>query len=428
MTPGYPALDFWDLLAVLLTLTALFSYLNDRWLKQPTVIGIMLVALLFSLTLLGFHQWGLDLSKPAAALLAQVDFEKTILHGMLGYLLFAGALQIDVTQLRQSAWVVTLLATASTLISTFLIGAIACYALQWVGLLMPVMACMLLGALISPTDPVAVLAILKNVGAPPDLELQIAGESLFNDGFALTLFILFFTMTFDNTSKSWESILIIFSREVFGGIMTGAALGASASYLMRHARDHTVVILLSLAVASGGFALARYLDVSAPLAMVVAGLIVGHQGRRHALTLAGRDRLDLFWQVVDDILNAILFVLIGLEVLVMPFHGTYFIALFVLVPGVLIARYVSTGLPWLLLRRRHRFDNGTLPIMVWGGLRGALSVAMALSLPAGGIRDAVVAITYGIVVFSILVQGTTLQALIRWNTSRTRPRHTGHQT
>jgi CPA1 family monovalent cation:H+ antiporter len=428
MIPGYPALDFWDLLAVLLTLTALFSYLNDRWLKQPTAIGIMLVALLFSLALLGFHQWGLDLSKPAGALLAQVDFEKTILHGMLGYLLFAGALQIDVTQLRQSAWIVTLFATASTLISTFIIGAIACYALQWVGLPLPVMACMLLGALISPTDPVAVLAILKNVSAPPNLELQIAGESLFNDGFALTLFILFFAMTFDNTSKSWESILVIFSREVFGGIMTGAALGASAFYLMRRARDHTVVILLSLAVASGGFALARYLGVSAPLAMVVAGLIVGHQGRRHALTLAGRDRLDLFWQVVDDILNAILFVLIGLEVLVMPFHGTYFNAIFVLIPSVLLARYVSTGLPWLVLRRRHQFDNGALPIMVWGGLRGALSVAMALSLPAGGIRDAVVAITYGIVVFSILVQGTTLKALISWRTSGTRIRRTEHQT
>jgi CPA1 family monovalent cation:H+ antiporter len=186
---------------------------------------------------------------------------------------------------------------------------------------------------------------------------------------------------------------------------------------MRHARDHTVVILLSLAVASGGFALARYLDVSAPLAMVVAGLIVSHQGRRHALTLAGRDRLDLFWQVVDDILNAILFVLIGLEVLVMPFHETYFIAIFILIPSVLLARFVSTGLPWLLLRQRCRFDNGALPILVWGGLRGALSVAMALSVPVGGIRDAIVAVTYGIVVFSILIQGTTLQPLMAWRAS-----------
>jgi len=420
MTSGYPAVDFWDLLAVLLTLTALFSYLNDRWLKQPTATGIMLVSLLFSLTLLGFHQWGVNLSKPAGALLAQVDFEKTILHGMLGYLLFAGALQIDVSKLRQSAWVVTALATVGTLISTFLIGAIAYYVLQWVGLPLPAMACFLLGALISPTDPVAVLAILKNVGAPANLELQIAGESLFNDGIALTLFILFFTMTFDNTGKSWEAILLVFSREVFGGMLTGAVLGASAFHLMWRARDHTVVILISLAVASGGFALARYLDVSAPLAMVVAGLIVSHQGRRHAPGLAGRDRLDLFWEVVDDILNAILFVLIGLEVLVMPFHGTYFIAISILIPGALLARYISTGLPWLLLRHRHRFDNGALPILVWGGLRGALSVAMALSLPGGGIRDAVVAITYGIVVFSILVQGTTLQPLIAWRTSGTR--------
>ena len=225
-------------------------------------------------------------------------------------------------------------------------------------------------------------------------------------------------MTFDNTQASWQSILLIFSREVFGGIITGAALGWSAVQLMRRATDHTVVILLSLAVASGGFALARHLAVSAPLAMVVAGLIVGHQGRRHARALAGRDRLDLFWEVVDDILNAILFVLIGLEVLVMSFHRAYFLATFILIPGILLARSVSTALPWYFLRRWHRFDDGALPILIWGGLRGALSVAMALSLPAGEIRDAVVAITYGIVVFSILVQGTTLRPLIAWRFTR----------
>jgi len=416
--PGYLAMDFWNLLAVLLTLTALFGYLNDRWLKQPAAIGIMLVALLFSLALISLHQWGPDLSKPAGALLAQAHFEKTLLHGMLGYLLFAGALQIDVSKLKQSAWVVTVLATAGTLISTLLIGAIAYQVLQWTGLPLPFMACMLLGALISPTDPIAVLAILQQAGAPPNLELQISGESLFNDGIALTLFILFYTMAFDNTRASWQSILLIFSREVFGGIMIGAALGWSAFHLMRRATDHTVVILLSLAVASGGFALARHLDISAPLAMVVAGLIVGHQRRRHAGALAGRDRLELFWDVVDDILNAILFVLIGLEVLAMSFHREYFLATFMLIPSMLLARAISTGLPWFLLRRWHRFDDGALPILVWGGLRGALSVAMALSLPAGDIRDAIVAITYGIVVFSILVQGTTLRSLIAWRFAR----------
>jgi CPA1 family monovalent cation:H+ antiporter len=410
--PGYLAMDFWNLLALLLTLTALFGYLNDRWLKQPPAIGIMLVALLFSLALISLHRLGPDLSKPAAALLAQAHFEKTLLHGMLGYLLFAGALQIDVSQLKHSAWVVTVLATAGTLISTLLIGAIAYHALHWAGLPLPFMVCMLLGALISPTDPLAVLAILKQAGAPPDLELQIAGESLFNDGIALTMFILFFTMAFDNTPTSWQSVLLTFSREVFGGILVGAAVGWSAFHLMRRATDHTVVILLSLAVASGGFALTRHLDISAPLAMVVAGLIVGHQGRRHARMLAGRDRLDLFWQVIDDILNAILFVLIGMEVLVMSFQRAYFLATFILIPGILLARSISTMLPWLFLRRWHRFDDGALPVLIWGGLRGALSVAMALSLPAGEIRNAVVAITYGIVVFSILVQGTTLRPLI----------------
>lgn len=415
MTAVAPDMDFWNLLATLLTLTALFGYLNDRWLKQPAVIGIMLLALLFSLLLISLHHWGLDVSKPAASVLAQFHFERTLLHGVLGYLLFAGALQIDVSRLKHSAWIITTLATAGTLISTLLIGVIAWVTLQWIGLQTPLLACMLLGALISPTDPVAVLAILKTVGTPANIEMQIAGESLFNDGMALTLFILFYTMTFDNPAATWESIPLIFLREIIGGILVGAALGWSAFELMRRTTDLTVVILLSLAVASGGFALARHLDVSAPLAMVIAGLIVGHQGRRHAITLSGRDRLELFWRVVDDILNAILFVLIGLEVLVMPFQDAYLLAIFVLIPAVLLARAISTGLPWLLLRHRHRFDYGALPVLVWGGLRGALSVAMALSLPNGGIRDAIVAITYGIVVFSILVQGTTIRPLVaRW--------------
>jgi CPA1 family monovalent cation:H+ antiporter len=407
-------MDFWNLLAVLLTFTALFGYLNDRWFRQPTATGIMLAALLFSLGLIALHHWGVDLSAPARALLEHVHFEKAVLHGMLGYLLFAGALRIDVSQLKDNARVVGVLATVSTLVSTLLIGGIAFYTLRWVGLPLPLLPCMVLGALISPTDPVAVLAILKKVGAPPNLEMQIAGESLFNDGIALTLFILFYAMTFHNTVASMQGILLIFLREVCGGVAIGAMLGWSAFYLMQRVDDPTVVVLLSLAVASGGFALARHLDVSAPLAMVVAGLIVGHEGRRHALTLAGRDRLDLFWQVVDDILNAILFVLIGLEVLVMSFHGAYFKAIFILIPSILLARLVSAALPMFLLRRRHHFDDGALPILVWGGLRGALSVAMALSLPPGEVRDAVVAITYGIVVFSILVQGTTLRPLIAW--------------
>jgi len=411
-------MDFWNLLAVLLTTTALFGYLNDRWFRQPPAIGIMLVALLFSLGLIALHRWGLDLSASVGALLEHVHFEKAVLHGMLGYLLFAGALQLDVSQLKDNARVVSVLATVSTLVSTLLIGGIAFLALQWVGLALPLLPCMVLGALISPTDPVAVLAILKKVGAPPNLEMQIAGESLFNDGIALTLFILFFEMTFRNTVASWDAILLVFLWEVCGGLAIGVALGWSAFFLMRRVVDHTVVVLLSLAVASGGFALARHLDVSAPLAMVAAGLIVGHQGRRHVLTLAGRERLDLFWQVVDDILNAILFVLIGLEVLVMPLHDAHFKAIFILIPSVLLARLVSTGLPWILLRRRHHFDDGALPILVWGGLRGALSVALALSLPHGGIRDAIVAITYGIVVFSILVQGTTLRPLIAWRYAR----------
>jgi monovalent cation:H+ antiporter, CPA1 family len=280
------------------------------------------------------------------------------------------------------------------------------------------LACLLFGALISPTDPIAVLAVLKKVAAPPDLEMQIAGESLFNDGIGLTLFLLFFTLMFRNVSASWIEVAVVFTREVLGGVAVGLALGWGAFYLMRGVRDHTVVILVSLAAASGGFALARHLDVSAALAMVVAGIVVGHQGRHHALTVSERSRLDLFWQVVDEILNAILFMLIGLEVLVVSYRVEYFHGIAVLIPAVLIARIVSIGLPWLLLRKHCRFDDGALPVLVWGGLRGAVSVAMALSLPGGEIRDVIVAITYGVVVFSILVQGTTIRPMLIWQSTR----------
>jgi CPA1 family monovalent cation:H+ antiporter len=411
-------MDFWNLLAALLTLTALFAYLNDRWLKQPTATGTMLVALLFSLALIVLHRWGLDLSEPVGALLKHIHFETTVLHGMLGYLLFAGALQIDVSRLKENAWVVIVLASLGTLLSTLFIGIVAYYTLQWVGLPLPFIASLLIGALISPTDPVAVLAILKTAGAPPSLDIQIAGESLFNDGVALTLFLLFFAMTFNTVSASWDTAFTAFAVEVAGGITLGAALGWSCFYLLQRVTGPTVIILLTLAVASGGFALARHLGVSAPLAMVVAGLIVGHRGRHHALTPAGRDQLYLFWSVIDEILNAVLFVLIGMEVVVMPFHRAYVQALLALIPGVLAARALSTGVPWLLMRRHCHFDDGALTILVWGGLRGALSIALALSLPPGKVRDTAVAVTYGVVVFSMLVQGTTIRRLVARCTAR----------
>lgn len=411
-------MDSWNVLAILLTLTALFAYLNDRWLRQSTTTGIMLMALLFSLGLIGLRHWGLDLKAPGKALLERVHFDTTVLHGMLGYLLFAGALQINISQLKSNARIITVLATLGTLISTLLVGGIGYYAMRWLGLPLSFLACLLFGALISPTDPIAVLAILKKVGAPPDLEMQIAGESLFNDGVALSLFLLSFTVMFGHADASWVEVATVFSRQALGGVAVGVVLGWGAFFLMRRVHESTVVILLSLATASGGFALARYLDVSAALAMVVAGLIVGHQGRHHALTFSGRERLDLFWQVIDEILTAILFMLIGLEVLLISYRNEYLYAIVMFIPIVLVARSVSIGLPWLLLHRRYRFDRGALPVLVWGGLRGALSVAMALSLPAGETRDAVVAITYGIVVFSILVQGTTIGPLLAWQAAR----------
>jgi CPA1 family monovalent cation:H+ antiporter len=274
---------------------------------------------------------------------------------------------------------------------------------------------LLFGALISPTDSIAVLGLLKRLRAPKDLEMKIAGESLFNDGVGVTLFLLLLPLVGDGPTLSAAGVLWLLLREALGGVAFGAVAGWAALRLLRGVNEYRVEILITLALVSGGFALANASGASAPLATVVAGLIVGHHGRRAMSTLT-RHHLDLFWHLVDEILNAVLFVLIGLEVLVMSFHERYLSAMLALVPVVLTARLVSVGLPYILLRRRYAFAPNAFGIMIWGGLRGGLSVAMALSLPAGAERDLLLAVTYGVVLFGLLIQGTSLAWLVRPDT------------
>jgi len=336
-----------------------------------------------------------------------------MLHGFLGYLLFAGALHVDVTELRRNAWLVAALASLGVLTSVLLVAIAGYSVLQWMGLPVDICVSLLFGVVISPTDPIAVLAILRKLGTARDLRMTITGESLFNDGVAVVLFILLLPLIRGGTAPDAAAAMWVLLREVVGGLGFGLLLGWTGFALLRGVDEYSVEILITLALASGGFALAQWLGVSPPLAMVVTGLVVGHQGRRRAMSDTTRHHLDLFWRLVDELLTSVLFMLMGLEVLVTHFNNHYLLASAAMIPVALAARLGGVGLSMFLLGQARRWGSAALGIMTWGGLRGGLSVAMALSLPHGQVRDLLVAVTYGIVVFSILVQGTTVGWFIR---------------
>lgn len=405
-------IGFWNLLAVLLVGTAGFALFNERWLKLPPTIGIMLLAILSSLSLVALQQFGFDLATPVRSLLGQVRFDHSVLHGFIGFLMFSGGLSVEIDRLKRNAPIIATLALIATLLSTAIVGLAVYYAGAMFNFNLSLLDGLLFGALISPTDPIAVLAILRKLHVPADLEMQITGESLFNDGVGITLFLLLFHLKTDHVSAQLDASLLLFLREALGGVITGAVLAWLARLLLRGVRNHQVMILGFMAVASGGFALAEMLQVSGALAMVTAGLLLGGGGTHYqTLSTESRDKVLLFWDITDDILNALLFMLLGLEFLPV-FKLDHLLLLASVVPLVLSARLVSVALPLALLQRES-FDRGTLGIMTWGGLRGALAVALALSLPADGERQLIVSMTYAVVIFSVLVQGTSLRYVIQ---------------
>ena len=416
-------MDLFNILAILLTLTALFSYLNHRYIGLPVTIGVMLIALSMSLLLNLLGSFGLDLEEQVERMLREIDFDKTLLHGMLSFLLFAGALHINLNDLAERKWSISLLATVGTLLSTFIVGTLAWWVLGWFGIELSYIYCLLFGALISPTDPIAVLGILKHAGAPKSLEIKISGESLFNDGVGVVIFLVILEVATGAHQPSVGHIGLLFTQETVGGGLFGLALGYLAYQMLKSVDNYQVEILITLALVTGGYALADALHLSGPIAMVVAGLLIGNHGRLFAMSEKTRDRLDVFWELVDEILNAVLFVLIGLEVLVLTFTQQYLLASLLMIPLVLLARFIAIGIPVTLLRPFRAFSPGAVRIMTWGGLRGGISVAMALSLPLGPQRDVILAITYVIVIFSIVVQGLTIGRLIKW----TMLRHAGQE-
>jgi CPA1 family monovalent cation:H+ antiporter len=399
-------------IAILLVLAALFSYVNYRYIGLPASVGLIVMALALSFSLEAMGALGFGMEDRAAHLLANINFNQAVLHGMLGFLLFAGALHIDLNELARQRWAVLLLATVGMILSTLLIGVLLWWLLSAAGIHLSFLYCLLFGALISPTDPIAVLAILKSINAPKSLEMQIAGESLFNDGVAVVLFLVLLGLAAGGEHATFSEVATLFAKEAVGGVIFGLIAGGGAFWLLRGVDHYPVAIMITLALVTGGYALAEVIHVSAPIAMVVAGLIIGNHGRDFAMTETTRHHLDIFWELVDEILNAVLFVLIGLEVLVVVYTEAHLIASLIAIPIVLLARFVSVGLPMGLLRRTQDFSSNAVTILTWGGLRGGVSVALALALPGGHERNLIVPITYAVVAFSIIVQGLTIGKLL----------------
>jgi CPA1 family monovalent cation:H+ antiporter len=407
-----------DIAAILITVSALFSFFNDRFIKLPTTIGLMLIALVVSLLLLLAGKLGLlHIDHQAREFLKAIDFNKALMEGMLSFLLFAGALHINLANLAKQKWIIGSLATVGILTSTFIVGGLSYFLLGWLGIELPFIYCLIFGALISPTDPIAVLGILKTAHAPKTLETKIAGESLFNDGMAVVVFLVLVGIAGSGHDVSAAHIAMLFVEEAIGGVVFGLVIGGLSYWMIKQVDNYQVEILLTLALVMGGYALAGVIHVSGPIAVVVAGLMIGNHGRMLAMSEHSREHLDTFWELLDEILNAVLFVLIGLEVLVLSFTHEVLLAALLLIPIVLGARFVSVSLPISLLRLRRAFSPGVIKILTWGGLRGGVSVALALSLPMGEPRDVILAITYVIVVFSIVVQGLTIGKLVRRTTA-----------
>ena len=408
-------MDYFFIISILVSISALFGYINVRFLKLPNTIGLMLITILFTMVVFVISSFDSTLLNAEKYIITHIDFKEVLLDIMLSFLLFAGALHTNFEQLRVQRWPVLAFSTLGVMISTFLVGMAMFYLLPFVGLEIPIIYCLLFGALISPTDPIAVLSILKQAGAPKKLETKIVGESLFNDGVGVVVFITIFKIAqMGGAQVEAMEVIKLFSREVFGGISLGLILGWVTFKLMKSIDDYDIEVIITLATVMGGTVIAQKLHISAPLAMVTAGLYVGNDTVRHsAMSKVTENYVDKFWELIDILLNTILFVLIGMEILVLSFETSYFISGLLAVPLILICRYLSLILPVKFFEKKLDFVPRTNLIMTWGGLRGGISIALALGLTQEMYRDLFLVITYIVVVFSILVQGLTLGKLVR---------------
>ena len=403
-----------EIIAITVVLAAIFAYINHRVIKWPPTIGIMAISLICSILLVALGSAGSLVSEKAVQLALSVDFQDILMNFMLSFLLFAGAIHIDSAKLKEQALPVIVLATVGILISTFLVGIILWQILIWFSLAVPLIYCLIFGALISPTDPIAVMGILRRSKIPESLELKIAGESLFNDGVAVVIFITLVEVARSSGAEfSLAEVGLRFLEEAGGGLIFGAIIGYIGYYALKSIDDYNVEVLITIAIVMGGYFIAGRLHVSGPLAMVVAGLITGNKSSRDGMSDVTRDYLGKFWKMIDEILNAVLFLFIGLEMLIIKINITVFLVGLMCIILVLLSRWISVLIPVFFLRFRVKLEKNVVAILTWGGLRGGISVALALSLTQNMYRDQFVLITYIIVVFSILVQGLTIGSLAK---------------
>ncbi|MFF7706388.1 cation:proton antiporter [Pseudomonas sp. NPDC007930] len=403
-----------EIVATFICLTTLLTYVNYRFIGLPPTIGVMVTALLFSLMLQGLSLVGYPgLEERVRELVSQIDFNDLLMNWMLAFLLFAGALHVNLADLKSYRWPIGLLATFGVLIATFIIGSLAFYIFAMFGWHVSFLYCLLFGALISPTDPIAVLGALRTANASKPLKMTIVGESLFNDGTAVVVFTVLLGIAQLGEAPTLGQTALLFVHEAIGGALFGGLIGYLVYRMIKGVEQYQVEVMLTLALVIGGSAMAYELHVSAPIAMVVAGLIIGNLGRNLAMNEMTRRYMDGFWELLDDMLNAVLFALIGLELLLLPFSWSHLAAAGMLAVAILLSRFLTVAPAIALARRWRSIPAGTIRVLTWGGLRGGVSVALALALPNGPERDLLLSITYIVVLASILLQGLTVGKVVK---------------
>lgn len=400
--------------SILIVLAAIFSYVNLRYLKLPSTIGIMIIAMVASLITVSLGRSFPALSIRFAGIIASVNFTEVLMGAMLNFLLFAGAIHISLHDLRSQRGPVMIFSTIGVIISTFIVGGLMYAVFNVLGMSIPFIQCLVFGALISPTDPIAVISILKKAGIRKSLEIKVAGESLFNDGVAVVMFAVLLQLARGTDVQiTFLQVTALFFQEAVGGVLIGVLLGYIASQGIRRIDSYNVTVIITLAIVMGGYLITQQLHISGPLTMVAAGLVIGNYGKSTAMSATDKDYLDKFWELIDEILNAMLFLIIGFELVLIPDFGRYWLTGAIAIIVVLVARFFSIWLPITLIPRLGNFDRRTITILVWGGLRGGVSVALALSIDPKLNQQIFLAVTYYVVVFSIIVQGLTVGKLTK---------------
>jgi CPA1 family monovalent cation:H+ antiporter len=406
-------MDLYYTFSILIVLSALFSYLNSRYLKFPPAIGITLLAIITSISLVALGRIYPAFSQYFSGLIASIDFPTMLMGVMLNFLLFAGAIHISLQDLHKQRLPILILSTLGVIVSTFLVGTLMYFLLIQLGMEVPFIQCLVFGALISPTDPLAVIAILKKAGVRKPLEIKIAGESLFNDGVAVLLFAILLQLAQgSDVDITFRNVAGLFVQEAIGGIVIGLLLGYIGSQGIKRINDYQVTVLITVAIVMGGYLVTKYLLISGPLTMAAAGLVIGNYGKATAMSATDKDYLDKFWEMVDEILNAMLFLIIGLELLLIPNIDQYWIVGCLSIAIVLFSRFISIWLPMRVIPNIDPFDAKTMAVLVWGGLRGGVSVALALTMDPHLNQNLFLSATYYVVVFSIVVQGLSIGKLI----------------